>query len=115
MFHQFRREGRATQEHAEAVISLALEQGFPHWRAHGAILCGWALAQQGQVQEGIEQITQGLRAYRATGAELLRSYFLGLLAEAHGTMGEPEAGLTALAEALTRVDKTGERWYQSEL
>src|SRR5262249_122314 len=38
-----------------------------------------------------------------------------LLAEAHGTMGQPEAGLTALTEALTLVDKTGECWYEPEL
>ena len=83
--------------------------------AIGALLRGWALAHQGQAEEGIEQINQGLSAFRATGAELLRSYFLALLAEAHGTMGQPEAGLTVLAEALTLVDTTGERWYEPEL
>ena len=107
--------GACTQERAEAAISLATEQGFPHWIAYGAILRGWALAQQGQAQEGIEQIHQGLRAYRATGAEILRPYCLALLAEAHGTMGQPEAGLTVLAEALTLADTTGERWYEAEL
>jgi len=30
-------------------------------------------------------------------------------------MEQPEAGLTALAEALTLVDTTGERWYEAEL
>ena len=30
-------------------------------------------------------------------------------------MGQPEAGLLALAEALTLVDTTGERWYEPEL
>ena len=30
-------------------------------------------------------------------------------------MGQPEAGLTALAEALTLADTTGERWYEPEL
>jgi predicted ATPase len=113
--HQFRREVSAVQEYAESAISLATEQGFPHWRARGAVLRGWALVQQGQVKEGIEQITQGLRAIRATGAEINWSYFLALLAEAHGTLGEPEAGLTALAQALTHVDNTGERWYEPEL
>src|SRR5262249_3113148 len=29
--------------------------------------------------------------------------------------GQPEAGLTALAEALILVDTTGERWYESEI
>jgi predicted ATPase len=114
MVHQFRREGRATQACAEAAISLTTEQGFPYWRAFSSILRGWALAQQGQAQEGIEQIHQGLTIYPATGAELLQPYFLALLAEAHGTIGEPETGLTVLTEALTLTDKIGVRWYESE-
>jgi predicted ATPase len=115
VFHQFRREVRATQERAEAAFSLAMAQGFPSWMAQGAILRGWALAQLGQTQEGITQITQGLMTYRATGAEVLRPYLLALLAEAHGVLGEPEAGLTVLTEALALVDTTGERWYEPEL
>jgi len=116
LFHQLRREGRATQECAEATISLATTQGFPLWRAFGSILRGWALAQQaGQAQEGIEQIHQGLTAWRATGAQLARPYYLALLAEAWGTTGEPKAGLAGLTEALTLVGTTGERWYESEI
>jgi predicted ATPase len=114
-FYQFRREERAAQEHAEAAINIATDQGFPFWMTMGAILRGWTLAQQGQAQEGIEQLHQGLRAYGATGAELGRPHFLALLAEAHGTMGQSEAGLTVLAEALTHVDTTGERWCEPEL
>src|SRR5262249_20132602 len=81
----------------------------------GSMLYGWALAQQGQAQAGIEQIHQGLTAYRATGSGMLRPYFLALLAEAHGTLREPEPGLTALAEALTLAETTGERLYEPEL
>jgi predicted ATPase len=115
MLHQRRREVRCTQERAEALISLATEQGFPLWKAVGAILRGWTLVYQARAQEGIEQITHGLRAFRATGAELARPYFLALLAEAHGTIGQPEEGLTTLAEALTLAETTGERWYAPEL
>ena len=115
MVHQFRREGHAAQERAEAAILLSMEQGFPHWRAIGSILRGWALAHQGQAQEGLVQMHQGLTAYRATGAEVIRPYLLALLAEAYGTMGQPEEGLTVLAEALMLADKTGERWYEPEL
>jgi class 3 adenylate cyclase/predicted ATPase len=115
IFHQLRREVPAAQEYAESAINLATEQGFPHLRAMGCIFGGWALTQQGRAREGIEQITQGLRAYRATGAELARPYFLSLLAEAQGAMGQPQAGLTVLAEALTLTDTTRVRWYQPEL
>jgi predicted ATPase len=115
MFHQCRREGQATQERAEATLVLATAQGFLHWRARGAVLRGWALAQQGQVQEGIEQITQGLMHYRATGAQLALPHYLALLAEAYGTIGQPEAGLTVLTEALALVDQTGVRLWEAEL
>jgi len=115
VFHQLRREVRAVQECAEAAFSLAVEQGFPHWMAQGSILRGWTLAHQGQVQAGIEQMHQGLIAFRATGAEINQSYYLALLAEAYGIMGQPETGLTMLTEALTVVDNTGERWYEAEL
>src|SRR4029077_10121853 len=71
--------------------------------------------QQGQAQAGLAQCHQGLTAWRATGAEGLRPYFLALLADAHGVQGEPEEGLTVLTEALTLVDTTGERWYAPEL
>src|SRR5262249_46209851 len=112
--HQRHREVRVAREHAEAAISIATDQGFPQWKAVGAILRGWALAHQGQAQEGIAQMHHGMMTYRATGAERTRPYWLALLAEAHATLGEPEAGLTALAEALTLADTTGERCYESE-
>jgi predicted ATPase len=38
-----------------------------------------------------------------------------LLAEAYGQAGQPEAGLTVLAEALTLVAATEERWWEAEL
>ena len=115
LFHQYRREVQAAQEHAEAAIRLAKEQGFPDWMAFGSLIRAWALAQQGQAQEGIEQIHLGLTTYRATGAELYRPSWLALLAEAQGTIGEPEVGLVVLTEALTLVDTTGARWYEPEL
>jgi predicted ATPase len=113
--HQFRREGQAAQERAETLIALSSEQGFALPLAWGTIERGWALAEQGRGAAGIAQIRQGLAAQQVTGAELYRPYWLALLAEAYGQVGRAEEGLTALAEALAVVDKTGERWYEAEL
>jgi predicted ATPase len=115
VFHQYRRDVYDTQAYATAAIDLATAQGFPYWIAYGSFLRGWALAHQGQPQEGIEQMHQGLRAHRATGAEISRPYFLTLFADVHGTIGEPEAGLTVLTEALALMGTTGERWYEAEI
>ncbi|MEW6296361.1 MAG: adenylate/guanylate cyclase domain-containing protein, partial [Thermodesulfobacteriota bacterium] len=113
--HQSRREGDLTRERAAAVIALATEQGFPDWLAWGTILQGWALTEQGRGEEGIAQMRQGLATYQATGAELARPYFLALLAEAYGKVGQAEEGLGVIAEAMRAMTKNGERQYEAEL
>lgn len=113
--HQYRREGQATQKRAEEIIALSHEQGFPFLGAWGTMYRGWALAQQGQAEEGTAQIRQGLAASRTTGAGVGLPYWLALLAELYGKAGQVKEGLTLLAEALTAVEKTGERFYEAEL
>ncbi|MGE0822974.1 MAG: adenylate/guanylate cyclase domain-containing protein [Candidatus Binatia bacterium] len=113
--HEFRREEQAVQGRVEAVIVLSTEQGFPYWLVRGLVLRGWALVEQGQGEEGIAQMRRGLAAMQATGVELFRSYFLALLAEGYGKVGQPEEGLTVLAEALAFVKKAGERVWEAEL
>ncbi len=115
MWHQFRRERLLTHEWAEAGITLAREHGFPQFLGQGTILQGWALAEQGQSEEGISQIRQGLATCQAVGAGIWQSYHLVLLAEAYGKAGQAEEGLATLAGALTVVDKSGERFYEAEL
>jgi predicted ATPase len=107
--YNLRREGHAAQEWAEAAITLSTEHGFALIGAAGTWLRGWALAEQGQREDGIAQMRQGLTAVQAIGAELFRPYVLALLAEVYGKAGQGEEGLTVLAEALAVVDKTDER------
>jgi predicted ATPase len=113
--HQFRREAQATREQAEALLALSTERGFLFWIAGGTIMRGWVLAEQGQGEEGITLMHHGMVAFRDTGAEVFRPYFLALLAEACGKTGQAEEGLTVLAEALATAHKTVERWYEAEL
>src|SRR5262249_31520429 len=113
--HQARREFQVAQTYAEALWALATERGFPYWCAEGTILRGYALATQGQAEEGIAQIRQGLSAYHTTGATLGQPYFLSQLAEAYGWSRRVDAGLETLAEARELVDKTGERFYEAEI
>ena len=76
---------------------------------------GWARAEQGQVEEGIAQIRQGLAIHQAIGVGILQSYYLALLVEVYGKAGQAEDGLAVLAEAPTVVDKSGARFYEAEL
>jgi class 3 adenylate cyclase/predicted ATPase len=113
--HVLRREEQEIQERAEALVALCNEQGFAQYLASDPILRGWALAEQGQGEEGIEQIRQGMAAWQATGAELWRPFFLALLADSYGNVGQTEQGLATVIDALVQVEKTGERWYEAEL
>src|SRR5207248_4802118 len=87
----------------------------PYWSALAAIVRGWALVEQGQVEAGIGEMRQGMERYRATGATLAWSWFLGMLAEAYGKGGQAEEGLGCVAEALEVIESTGEGYYAAEI
>jgi predicted ATPase len=114
-FHRLRGEGRATYEQAEAAVRLSTEQGLPFRVAMGTILRGWALAALGEGEEGMAQLRQGLEGWRATGAAISWSYYLGSLADAYARGAHAGEGLAVLTEALTCVDQTGERYAEAEL
>jgi predicted ATPase len=115
VLHHFRQEGRAVREQAEAEVALAHEQKFPLWLAWGVLFQGWALTHEGSAEEGVAEVRHGLQMFRATGSGLLVPYCLALLAESYGKTGQPDAGLTALDEALALAAVSAERFYEAEL
>jgi predicted ATPase/class 3 adenylate cyclase len=112
---QLHQDVPVVHEHADAAVALSTEQGFPLWAAQGTILCGWALAMQGQGEAGITQLRQGIAAWRATGAAQLVPYYCTMLAEVAAHLGHTEDGLQALAEAHTLVEQHDERYWEAEV
>jgi predicted ATPase len=112
---QLRRDIPAVHAHAEAAVALSTEHGFPHWAAMGTVLWGWALAMQGQGEEGIAQVRQGIATLQATGAVLQVSYLCTLIAEVASHLGHPADSLQALAEAHTLVEQQEQRWWEAEV
>jgi DNA-binding winged helix-turn-helix (wHTH) protein/predicted ATPase len=104
---QRRREVPAVQAQAEALVTLATAQGFPHFVGYGTFWQGWALARQGQHAGGLAQMYQGLAAMVATGSLVAQPLYLVWLAEATGQAGDVEAGLRLLADALETCTTTG--------
>jgi predicted ATPase len=113
--YNFRHEGALARAQTEPLITLCTEQGFPFWLAWGTVMQGWALTEQGQVEEGLAQIYTGLDTLQITGAEMWRPWFLTILAAAGEKAGQTETGLAALTEALSIVEKNGERLSEAEL
>jgi predicted ATPase len=79
------------------------------------ILRGWALANQGHGREGVEQLRQGLTAWRAVGAGLVQPYWLAMLAEAYWWAGQFESGLHTVAAALVAGQHNHEPWWDAHL
>src|SRR5215475_10976907 len=105
--HHHRRDVPAVQAQAEALLTLATDQGFPLFVGHGTYLQGWVLAIRGEGAAGLAQLRQGLGAILAAGQELSRPFGLLLLAEATGLVGQVEDGLRLVAEALTVLEASG--------
>jgi predicted ATPase len=103
-----------SEETAEGVIALSAEHGLADSLAYATSLRGWAMAELGRNEEGIEQIHEGLAASRAIGAALWRPYFLCLLAEACMRTGRLDDGLSALAEALAAAEEHENRAFEAE-
>jgi predicted ATPase len=110
-----RGESRAFLEGAEALIALSSEHGFLEYVGSGTFQRAMALADRGQLQEGIAGMWAILEAMRAGGTVLGSPAMLALLAEAHGKAGQTEEGLALLDEAQGLVAKTGERQFEAEV
>jgi class 3 adenylate cyclase/predicted ATPase len=112
--HLFRREPHRVLAWADTAVTLAREQSFAQFLAGALTLRGWALAEQGQVAEGLAQIRQGMAAWRDTGAHP-RPFDLALLAGVYGQMAQPVEGLRVLAEAQAVAETRREQFWEVEL
>jgi predicted ATPase len=99
---------------AEELIRLAEEERFRFWLAGGTILRGWAVAEAGDIDGGVQAMQDGLAEWQATGAKYMVPYFLTLLAEMHTRSGRATDALGLLDQALQRIERSGERWFEAE-
>ncbi|NJN98762.1 MAG: AAA family ATPase [Anaerolineales bacterium] len=104
--YQLCREPRLTQTQADSTITFSGKHGFVFWLAMGVVHDGWRLSAQGEIEQGITRICQGLATWQSTGADLMLPYYLALLAEAYGRSGQVEKALSTLAEALVALDRS---------
>lgn len=115
LLHQCRREPRLAQEQAEAAIALSREYGFVQWLLGGMFVRGWALAQQGGMEEGIAQLRYAMSSWHEIGTDIAQMHILVRLAEAYKMGGRYAEGLRALHEARSMKDQNEARYYEAEL
>jgi len=114
LLNQISRDAQALKDHTEALMRLASET-VPTLSAMGLRFRGEALVMLGQVQEGMAQLREGIAAFQPIDVRLTVTGALGSMAEAQAKAGQPQEGLTTLAEAFELMEKTGERLWEAEL
>ena len=72
------------------------------------------MVHEGEIDDGITQMQEGIDAVRRLGSAFL-PYLLGALADGYATAGRGDAALDGVSEALSAVERSGERFYESEL
>jgi predicted ATPase len=113
--HQLRGEVTLAHERAKEVVELADEYGLDLWLAFGNIDLGWAEAELGKAETGVDRMQSGLAAYETTGAKLWRPHFLGLLATALARVQKLEEALGVAAEATALAESSQEMYSLPEL
>jgi class 3 adenylate cyclase/predicted ATPase len=115
MLHQFRREPESALKAAAESRNICTEYRFDYYGAWSSLVRAWAIAESGQLDEGLEAYDAALEDFRRTNAGLRISHHLGLLAGLHRKAGRVVAGLGLIDEALAIADANSESWCNVEL
>jgi predicted ATPase len=113
--HVYQREVHPVGQKAGATIALSSKHGITFWLAAGMCAMGWALVEEGRLDEGITQHLQAQAMLQAIGAELGILQHLPLLAEAYRKAEMVPEGLAVLDRALALVQATGCRMDEPEV
>ena len=100
--------------HAEKALALSRDYDFPYWHAWAKVIKGWSLAKQGNPNNGIELIRDGILRYEATSATQMQGYQYCLLAEAYKLNGDWENVIEVANQAKAKMHSTGIVFYQPE-
>jgi predicted ATPase len=112
--HQCGRYDRAIAV-AEEGSALAEEKHFVFWKSYGMLNLGCANVLAGRAPEAIGSMIEGLEARTATGTTMWNSLYFSYLARAQAEIGKFGQARISIANALSNIVKTSERWGEAEV
>ena len=111
----FLRDWQSSQRQYEKVFALAQEYGLGDMFNYATTTNALNLAYQELTEEAIERVKQSIESLRAKGVILSLTLYLAMLGEVFWSAGRFAEGLDAIADALTVVERTGERFWEAEI
>jgi predicted ATPase len=85
------------------------------WTGMAAFLQGWARSSDGVEEARLTEMRRGLAIVREQGMLYFVPSLEAALAEAEAGAGEPDAGLRRLDDAFAVLERTEERFYETEM
>ena len=98
-----RREFVEARHWAERGVSLCSEFVIPLVLGQARAYLGWALAGDGNVDDGIREMREGIEIISGTGADMGSACYLCALAQACGAKGEAEEGLAVFDRGFAAI------------
>jgi class 3 adenylate cyclase/predicted ATPase len=100
---------------ARRLLALSEQHRLTAFSGHGNGLLGWAMAQQGRLEDGAENIERGIKILESIEFCLALSGFLGLLADVRRQQGNLQAAEAACARAVDLLTVSSFLWFEPEL
>ncbi len=119
LFHTFLhvnlRDWKSGAETAAKVVAVCSEHGYGFWLAFGRCYQGLARMHLDASTGGGDAALREIETLRSFGAEVSLTAVHALLADGYRSLGCVDEGLAQVAAGLTLVEKTAERFAESEL
>jgi DNA-binding SARP family transcriptional activator len=110
LLHQMRLDRESVRGCANAVVTLCDRYGFAYYGDWARILLGWELAQE-RPAEGVVMIESALERLDRQRAQARRPYYLSLLADAYGCLGDRARAASAANRAIDMALERGDTWW----
>ena len=97
------------------LLDLSTKNALAPWQAWGRGFEGMLLFKRGDAMTGLQRLSTAVSGLRDIGHAVYYVAFTGNLAEALGRAGQAAHGLATTDEALTRSERSEERWCVAKL
>ena len=99
----------------DEFVALADEKTAAQWKAQAMLNKGSVLVVTGRHADAVQMIDSGVAAYRSTGSTVWLPLHLSHLGVAHAELHRFDDAWRCIAEAVTAVETTKERWSEAEI
>jgi class 3 adenylate cyclase/predicted ATPase len=112
----FRYDHEAVATYSQALADIVSRYDLPaFWAGLAAFSQGWAKSSEGAEEFRLAEMRRGLAVNREQGNVWFSLSFEAALAEAEASVGDVDAGLRRLEDALAEAERTEQHWYEAEI